>query len=165
VFTSDHGEWLGEHLKYGKGYPGHDCVTRVPLIFRWPGRVAAPGRTDHDITEAVDVVPTLLSCIGVQLPPHLQGRSLTGALEGGAPRGQGSAITEMAGWKTLRTDRFRYVVESDGNEMLFDLAADPSAYTDVSALASYTTALGEVRRELLRRLLERERPLPRAWPY
>jgi hypothetical protein len=71
----------------------------------------------------------------------------------------------MAGWKTLRTDRFRYVVESDGNEMLFDLAADPSAYTDVSALASYTTALGEVRRELLRRLLERERPLPRAWPY
>ena len=30
VFTSDHGEWLGEHLRYGKGYPGHDAVTRVP---------------------------------------------------------------------------------------------------------------------------------------
>jgi len=32
VFTSDHGEWLGEHLDYGKGYPGHDQVTRVPLL-------------------------------------------------------------------------------------------------------------------------------------
>ena len=36
VFTSDHGEWLGEHLRYGKGYPGHDCVSRVPLIIRYP---------------------------------------------------------------------------------------------------------------------------------
>lgn len=166
VFTSDHGEWLGEHLKYGKGYPGHDCVTRVPLIFRWPGRVADPGRTVHDITEAVDVLPTLLSCIGVQPLPHLQGRSLVGvALEGKDHRGQGSAITEMDGWKTLRTDRFRYVVESDGSEMLFDLTEDPAAYADVSAEASYTTALGEARRELLCRLLERERPLPRVWPY
>ena len=34
VFTSGHGEWLGEHLRYVKGYPEHDCVSRVPLIMR-----------------------------------------------------------------------------------------------------------------------------------
>ncbi len=68
VFTSDHGEWLGEHLKYGKGYPGHDCVTRVPLIVRWPAGVAEPGRTVSDICEGVDVVPTLLAAAGLQLP-------------------------------------------------------------------------------------------------
>ena len=37
VFTSDHGEWLGEHLQFGKGYPAHDAVSRVPLIVSAPG--------------------------------------------------------------------------------------------------------------------------------
>lgn len=35
VYVSDHGEWLGEHLRYGKGYPGNDCVCRVPLLISW----------------------------------------------------------------------------------------------------------------------------------
>ena len=38
LFTSDHGEWLGQHLRYGKGFPGADPVSRVPLLVRWPGR-------------------------------------------------------------------------------------------------------------------------------
>lgn len=33
VFTSDHGEWLGQHLRYGKGHPGDDCVSRVNPAF------------------------------------------------------------------------------------------------------------------------------------
>ena len=36
VFTSDHGEWLGDHLRYGKGYPADDSVSRVPLIIAAP---------------------------------------------------------------------------------------------------------------------------------
>ena len=37
VFTSDHGEWLGDHLRFGKGYPADDAVSRVPLIIDAPG--------------------------------------------------------------------------------------------------------------------------------
>lgn len=165
VFTSDHGEWLGEHLKYGKGYPGHDCVTRVPLIIRWPAAVTGPGRTVSDICEGVDVVPTLLAAAGVQTPGHLQGQSLLPALEGGDTTTRGAALTEMHGWKTLRTDKLRYVVEADGAEMLFDLDVDPHGYVDVSAEEAYAGALAEVRHRLLQRLLDRERPRPRLWPY
>ncbi len=165
VFTSDHGEWLGEHLKYGKGYPGHDCVTRVPLIVRWPASVAAPGRTVSDIAEGIDVVPTLLAAAGIQAPYHLQGQSLLSALEGGDPSTRGVALTEMHGWKTLRTDNLRYVVEADGKEMLFDLDADPHAYVDVAGSENYATTLADVRHQLLQRLLDRERPEARVWPY
>ena len=71
VFTSDHGEWLGEHLRYGKGYPGHDCVSRVPLLIRIPGKES--GHRVSNIVEGVDVLPTLLEACGVPLPPAFTG--------------------------------------------------------------------------------------------
>ena len=58
IFTSDHGEWLGEHLRYGKGYPAHDAASRVPLIIDAPGM--SSGQTRADIVESVDILPTLL---------------------------------------------------------------------------------------------------------
>ena len=165
VFTSDHGEWLGEHLRYGKGYPAHDCISRVPFILHWPRGTIDPGRTAHGMVEAVDVVPTLLECAGIPLPYHLQGRSFLSLIENRTEQGRASTLTEGQGWKTMRTDRFRYVVEADGGETLYDLWQDPGGYHDVTIDSAYAPTLAEARRELLRRLLERERPIPRTWAY
>ncbi len=164
VFTSDHGEWLGEHLRYGKGYPAHDQCSRVPLLFRWPGALTA-GRTVHSLVEAVDVLPTLLELIGVQAPPHLQGASLAAHLRGEDGPVKAAALTEHTGWKSLRTEQHRYVVHADGREHLYDLAAAWGDYRDVAGEPAYASELAEHRRLLLQRLLEMERPLPRVWPY
>lgn len=167
VFTSDHGEWLGEHGRYGKGYPGDDSVSRVPLVIRWPAGVETDGRRETTVVEAVDVLPTLLDCAAIQLPPHLQGESLMPLLRGATSPGGGddSALMEHRGWKTLRTGRFRYLVEADGSEKLFDLDHDPKEYHDVARTAEYAADLAGMRHRLLRRLIEIERPLPRTWTY
>ena len=81
VFTSDHGEWLGDHLRFGKGYPADDSVSRVPLIVAAP--TARQSRRYDGIVEAVDIAPTLLELAGVQIPPVMQGESLAGIVEGG----------------------------------------------------------------------------------
>jgi arylsulfatase A-like enzyme len=164
VFTSDHGEWLGEHGRYGKGYPGSDAVSRVPLLVRWPETGAPVGRTVSRVVEAVDVVPTLLESAGIPLPAHLQGRSLL-PLARGEDAGPEAALMEMTGWKALRSRDFRYVVHADGRERLFDLRSDPGEYRDVADDPAYGAALAELRHALLRRLIERERPLRRIWPY
>jgi len=165
VFTSDHGEWLGEHLRYGKGYPGHDCISRVPMIVRWPQGQRAPGRTEHALIEGVDLAPTLLECAGIPIPYPLQGRSFRALLQSGEYAERSSALTEMDGWKTLRTDRFRYVVEANGSESLFDLDQDPNGYHNLAADSAFAETLAGLRRQTLVRLLERERPMPRVWPY
>jgi len=165
LFTSDHGEWLGEHLRYGKGHPGSDAVSRVPLLVRWPGGMAGSVRQNHEIVEAVDVVPTLLECIGAQLPPHLQGNSFAPALLGRPYQSRKAALMEHAGWKNLRTTRYRYLVHSDGRESLWDLQDDPQEYRDRAADPHYSAILAEHRHLLLQRLLEMERPLPRSWTY
>ena len=163
VFTSDHGEWLGDHLRYGKGYPADDCVSRVPLVIAAP--TGKPSQACHDIVEAVDIAPTLLELAGVQIPPFMQGESLAGIIEGGAERQKTVAITEGAGWKCLRRARYRYLIHADGREMLWDLHADPGEYHDVAELGEYQAPLAECRQILLRRLLEIERPLQRSWTY
>ena len=165
AFTSDHGEWLGEHLIYGKGYPGHDCVTRVPLILRWPKHINAPGRTESGLLEGVDIVPTLLESAGIQIPSHLQGHSLYAALAGREKAGKDCAITEMYGWKTLRSEQYRYVVEANGREQLYDLDTDPIAYRDLCNDAKYVTILATMRHKLITHQLISERPLQKTWPY
>lgn len=165
VFTSDHGDWLGEHLRQGKGYPGPDPVSRVPLVVRWPQGVRSPGRTAPGIAEAVDVVPTLLECAGVPVPPQVQGRSLLPVLEGRECSGRDSALMEQRGWKSLRTTRYRYLCESSGKESLWDLERDSGEYVDVAGDPAYGEVLSEMRGRLLRRVIENEQPLPRAWSY
>ena len=163
VFTSDHGEWLGDHLRYGKGYPADDAVSRVPLIIAAPG--AQESQEYSGIVEAVDIVPTLLELAGIQIPPFLQGESLAPLLAGGAHRYKASALTEGSGWKSLRSENYRYLVHANGRENLWDLGEDPGAYHDVAGSADYQTVLAECRQQLLTRLLAMERPLPRAWTY
>jgi len=165
VFTSDHGEWLGEHLRYGKGFPAHDCVSRVPLLIRWPAGVASPGRKASGVVEGVDVVPTLLESAGIPVPYHIQGRSLLPALRDGDFEGRKSALTEGTGIKVLRTRTHRYVSQADGKELLFDMQADPDGYQNVADDPARSQDLAQVRHQLLKHLLDMERPVPRTWPY
>lgn len=166
VFTSDHGEWLGSHLRYGKGYPADDAVSRVPLL------VCAPEgwRGQHSgIVEAVDILPTLLTLAGIQPPPALQGSSRAAIVRGTDSANESAedeaALTEGSGWKCLRTRDYRYLIHADGREALWQMADDPDGYLDLAADPQHQAALADCRRRLLKRLLAMERPLPRSWLY
>jgi arylsulfatase A-like enzyme len=83
VFTSDHGELGGDHWCIGKG-GWFDASFRVPLIVRDPRPCAdsGRGRIVDAPTEAVDVMPTILEWIGVEVPLQVDGWSLRWAIEG-----------------------------------------------------------------------------------
>ena len=90
VFTSDHGEMLGDHELLFKGPMMYEGAVRVPLIMRWPGRLPA-GERRGDLVEWIDLSPTFLGLAG--LPPlHAnQGRDLI-------PLARGDADAEPPGW-------------------------------------------------------------------
>ncbi|HEU4364826.1 MAG TPA: sulfatase [Candidatus Krumholzibacteria bacterium] len=75
VFTSDHGEEFGEHDGQYH-YTLHGEVMRVPLIVKAPG--LAP-RVESAPVEQIDLLPTILSLLGVAAPEGLPGRDLFGA--------------------------------------------------------------------------------------
>jgi arylsulfatase A-like enzyme len=83
IFTSDHGEMLGDHGLIYKGCRFYEGGVRVPLVFNAPGRVAAGVRADG-LVELLDIAPTILEMAGLEIPSHMQGRSLGGVLAGTA---------------------------------------------------------------------------------
>jgi arylsulfatase A-like enzyme/Flp pilus assembly protein TadD len=78
VFTSDHGEGLGEHGELTHGLFAYESTLRVPLVVRAPG--LRPGRSDEPARH-VDVLPTLLASVGVAVPEGLPGRSLLTSIQ------------------------------------------------------------------------------------
>lgn len=164
IFTSDHGENLGDHGMTGKcNY--HDSSTRVPLIFSCPEKISSRGVT-REITELVDVAPTVLDLCGVQVPPFMQGKSLVPYLEERSETtGRQSAFIEhrypmKQGYKAVRTVEYLYVLESSGTELLYDLNKDPAQLTNIAADAQYQQTLSDMRLALAKRWFEVESTLP-----
>lgn len=76
VFTSDHGEMLGDHAMMLKGPPLYDCVVRVPLILRWPGQLPANARMS-ELVQHPDLTCALLEATGTTAAlPAAQGKDL-----------------------------------------------------------------------------------------
>ena len=74
VFTSDHGESLGEHGEVTHGIFAYEATLRVPLLLRAPGLL--PAEVVRTPVRHVDVLPTVLDLLGLEAPHDLPGRSL-----------------------------------------------------------------------------------------
>lgn len=81
IFTSDHGETLGDHGLMFKGCRFYEGLVRVPLVFSWPGHFR-DGIQSQALVELTDLTATLLELCGLQQPDYLQGRSLLPILKG-----------------------------------------------------------------------------------
>jgi arylsulfatase len=94
VYTSDHGEYLGEHMMIRKSKALYDCLTRIPLVVSWPTRLPAGIRNDA-LVENVDFMPFVLDCLGLEHPQGLQGRSFAPLLNGGDYRSRDATFAEI----------------------------------------------------------------------
>ena len=81
LFHSDHGEALGDHGLLHKGCRFFDGLTRVPLIWSWPGHFKGGLRAEA-LVELTDLTPTVLELAGLPIPPTTLGRSLLPILTG-----------------------------------------------------------------------------------
>ena len=171
VFTSDHGEQLGDHHLFGKlGY--FDESYHVPLIIHDPraSADASRGTVIDAFTEGVDLMPTILDCLGLEVPHTCDGRSLQPFLRGDAPAGWRDAAHfefdlrsgypspapsalglgheegKLAVW---RDHRFKYVHFQELEPVLFDLARDPQQLTNVAADPAYGSVVAEYAQKML----------------
>ena len=81
IFTSDHGDMVGEHELMHKGSRFYEPLVRVPLVISWPGQYRQ-GLRSEALVELTDLAPTLLAEAGQPAPERMQGRSLAELLRG-----------------------------------------------------------------------------------
>ncbi|MCP5046257.1 MAG: sulfatase-like hydrolase/transferase [bacterium] len=92
IVTSDHGEGLWEHGERSHGFFVYDSTVRIPLIIRAADRF--PGKRVTGLVESVDIAPTILDLLGIEVPKSYQGSSLVRAMSGKETGKQGVAYTE-----------------------------------------------------------------------
>ncbi|MGD0479092.1 MAG: sulfatase-like hydrolase/transferase [Terracidiphilus sp.] len=170
IFMSDHGEMLGDHGIYLKGPYFYDCLTRVPLIVRWPGHFQG-GRKIGSLVEMVDLAPTLLEAAGIPIPSGVQGRSLMPLLTGQSTTHRDSVYMEYLDnspvnqnpplLTAVRTDKWKltfYGKPISGE--LYDLQNDPGEVTNLWNDPHYKDAREMMVETLVARMIETTDPLP-----
>ncbi|KUF10155.1 sulfatase family protein [Pseudoponticoccus marisrubri] len=135
IFTSDHGEWLGDHGLLLKGPMLYDGLLRVPLVMSGPG--IAPGRYDQPVS-TLDLRATLAELCGLDAAPD-DGASLTDVMQGAArhvAHDEWEVDATRSGvdldLRTVRSATHRLSVDlKSGAGELYDLAADPHEMTNL----------------------------------
>jgi choline-sulfatase len=145
VFTSDHGDMLGERSLWFK-MNFFEPSARVPLMIAGPGlqsrSIAAP-------TSLLDILPTLVDLAGGAIPQAgLDGASLVPLASGASDPGRTvlaeyAAEGSIAPMVMLRKGRFKYVYSDPDPPLLFDLAADPHEMRNLGTDPSHAAAAQE----------------------
>ncbi len=176
IFTSDHGEMLGENNLWGKmGW--WDSSYRIPLIIHIPGQKPS---LINEMTESVDLAPTILDWLGGDIPLDWNGRSLLPYINNQKsdlpPKDYVVFDYDFREWtsfvsnKTLapeecnlsviRTNKWKYVHFPTLPSMLFNMEKDPCETNNLSKLPEYQSIKNELLSKLLsHRMLHQERQL------
>jgi choline-sulfatase len=152
LFTSDHGEHLGDHHAWQK-QSFFEASARVPLIVRWPDRLEG-GRRDDSLTSVLDVFATAVTAAGGE--EHRDGSDLVEIAS--AHRTARDTLFSFYGHPgtqlfklMVRHARWKYIfLANGGHELLFDVDADPDELRPVD-----DPVISELRRTAIEHLTTR----------
>lgn len=144
VYTSDHGEMLGEHSIWEK-QRFYEGSVRVPLFIRYPKQF--PKRRVRENVNLVDLYPTLCEACGIPVPENLDGRSLMGLLRGDKCNWENETMSQWGGKHLMikRDDLKYHWYQDTETELLFDLQKDPMELENCAGKERYQEVLGYFR--------------------
>jgi arylsulfatase len=151
VYSSDHGEMLGDHNAWGKSKPWQPSIG-IPLVVSGPG--LGRGVVSDAMVENSDLCATFLDLAGLPIPGDMDARSLRPLLTGKTDEHRGCVVSGLGRWRTIVRGSRKLVVRAKGEPSLFDLDDDPLENEDLAAdLPGEVAELG--------RLLDDELPAAR----
>ncbi|WP_254280803.1 sulfatase-like hydrolase/transferase [Haloarcula marina] len=164
IYTSDHGEMLGDFHLWRKGFP-FEGSARVPLLMQFPAGTEYP--TAQTINRPVgleDIMPTILEFVGVDIPDTVDGRSLLTLVEDPASDWRPYYHGELGpSWSP--NDATQYIIDEQykyawnpftDDEFLFDLTADRREIQNLAADPTEEELLHEYRKTLASHLEDRD---------
>lgn len=165
IFTSDHGEYLGDFGLLKKGPFMYDSLIKVPLIFYGKDIIKTKS---EEIIENIDILPTILELIGVKVPYGIQGHSIKNILLGESKvknYKKGAIITYDAHdrnvfIKTYRTKDYKLTIFLDEEYgEFYDLKKDPEELKNVYFEKEYENIKNNILLEMCHKMIETSDPL------
>ena len=150
IFTTDHGDYLGDHGMQGKA-SYYEAATHIPLLVSAPGRDR--GSVVDDLVELRDVTATMLRLAGCELPDYMDARPLPGLRLGeGPPR---SRIFGMLtkGWMAFDGE-WKLCKYDEGEPLLFNLKDDPDELRNLARDPAHAEVYRRLESELAREIMD-----------
>jgi len=161
AFTSDHGDFLGDHGILRKGFAASNALLNVPFVLRAPG-CDLPGRVETPMSNT-DVLPTLASLAGVTPPALQHGEDITQVIRAG--RSHDALAFSSNGDPSSRNYtiydehyRLTWYPGQDFTE-LFDHQADPGECRNIAGEPDQRERVGEMKRRISERLVTCYNPI------
>ena len=129
ILMGDHGWQLGEHSLWCK-HANFKTSLHSPLMISAPN--IAGGRRVRGLVEFVDIYPTLCELGGLELPGHLQGKSLLPLLVDPDAEGKVAVFSRYHAGESVKVDRYLYTEWNNGARMLYDHLEDPGENRNIS---------------------------------
>ena len=153
VFTSDHGEMFGAQGRHAKNIFYEESV-RVPFLMRY-GANLPNGTRNESCFNTVDIMPTLLGMMGLDIPGSCQGLDISSAITSGSEvddpclmmgTGPTAIFGDGAEWRAIRSRRFTYAIYRwNKEEFLFDNENDPYQLHNLIKDPSYADTAKDLR--------------------
>lgn len=157
VFTSDHGDMMGDHYMWRKTY-AYEGSAHVPLIVKLPPSMKIQQQRFVDAPVLLqDIMPTLLDAAGLDIPETVDGKSMLGVLQGEDTSARkyvhgehSTCYSEEQEMQFLTDGKYKYVwLPRIGMEQLFNLKQDPGECRDLSQDPAYGNTLRLWRNRLI----------------
>lgn len=138
LFTSDHGDMMGDHHHWRKTY-AYEGSAHIPFLVKYPAGargVPRAGSADERVVELRDVLPTMLDAAGAAIPDRVEGLSLLRRTpwREWIDMEHATCYSDDNYWCALTDGRWKYIrFLRTGRERLFDLQADPAELHDLAA--------------------------------
>ena len=153
IFTSDHGDNLGEHGLMGNKHTPMEGSVAVPLVIAGPG-VKHGAKVDTPVA-LVDMYPTIMDMAGINYHnPEMPGKSLLPVLQGKEVAADRTVFSEWHGvgfpgaWYMLVNKKYKYIYYERDRPSLFDMEADPKELNDLALNPSYSEIIKKFEAEL-----------------
>ncbi len=160
-FVADHGEMMGDHHLFRKGFP-YEGSSHVPLILSGPpGSDIQAGGIYDPVIELRDIMPTLLARAGLPVPESIEGRNFLPYAQGQNStwreylHGEHTLWGQSLHWITDGHEKYVWLSGS-GREQLFDLDTDSQECLDLAQIPKYAGRVKHWRHILIQELTGRE---------
>ena len=169
IYTTDHGDMCGGHGMIDKHFVMYDDIVRVPLIARWPGRIAPGSQCDSFVSHEIDLATTFCEVGGSPVPDTFRGQSLVPLFDGGA-NDRPDILSAYHGnqfgsfsQRMVRDRRWKYVWNATAEDELYDMVNDPHELTNRAGAASCAGELARLRGRLIDWMQQTHDPLCNEW--
>lgn len=156
VLWGDHGFHLGEHNLWGK----HNMMNvslKAPLLIKYPGKA---GLRLTQLTDFIDIYPTLCEMVNLPIPEHCEGKSLQNIIENPTMEHKDALFMAYGNKYSIKTKQYLYTAQMTKDSsftkiMLFDHKRDPQENINVLANPDYKSVVDQLHKKLYSTLFEK----------